>query len=306
MNAERQILVSVIIPSYKSDKTIADTVESVTTQQCGFDFEIIVVNSSNDRTADIIRQHFPGVTLIQLPQRTLAAKARNLGAKKAKGRFFAFIDSDCLIKKNWLQMLIDSYSTSYCGVGGPIENANPDTAVSWAGYLLEFSDFFSTTTPMAKKHVASGNLLVHRKTFFEVNGFPENFHFAQEDRLFSWMICKKSGRPFLFHPDIIIFHNHRQGIGEFLHHQYQIGRGGAEILRKTDLPGSELVRHRLLINLLLPLLPFKKLGRCLLRTIRYRPRLLLARPQIILLMLLGQIYWTVGFGERINTTSPTT
>ncbi len=295
------ITVSVVIPCYNSTDTIVPTLAALTSQKTAFNYQVIVVNSSADATPDMVRQRFPEVELVQLSQRASAAKARNLGAAEATGRFIAFLDSDCLVTTDWLQMMVDNFNADYSGIGGPIENGNPESAISWAGYLLEFSDFFPCTNPVPVAHIPSGNLLLPLKTFIEAAGFPEDFHFAQEDRLFSWTLSRKTGKAFLFHPDIKVFHSHRAGVRQFLRHQYQIGRGGAEILKITDLPGSGLVRKQpLLTALLLPFVALRKLCRCLGRGVRHNPKPLFSKPHIIAAMGMGQLCWMAGFARQLS------
>jgi glycosyltransferase involved in cell wall biosynthesis len=298
---DKDILVSVVIPSFNAESTIAATLTSVAGQQCDFPFEVIVVDSSADSTPQIISKRFPQVKCIHRQEKTPAAAARNLGARSASGKYIAFLDSDCVVDEEWLQMMMENYNEDYCGIGGPICNSNPETAISWAGFLLEFSDFFPSTKPIEVEHIPSGNLLLTLRSFLDSGGFPEEFHFAQEDRLFSWLLSRKTGKTFLFHPEIKVFHSQREGLRKFLLHQHQIGRGGAELLKITDLPGSNLVRkHPLLTLFILPFVALRKLGRCLGRAIRLQQQLFFAKPQIIPLMVLGQLFWMCGFGKGLN------
>ena len=111
-------VVSVIIPCYQSAHTITAVLAGIQRQQFNHPYEIIVVNSSADATEKIIKAQFSSVKLIQLHHRTLAAAARNIGAGHAKGEILAFLDADCLVSDNWLNIAMDSISSSYCSLGG--------------------------------------------------------------------------------------------------------------------------------------------------------------------------------------------
>src|SRR5690242_5985161 len=61
---------SVIIPSYCSARTISACLMALLRQDIQLSYEIIVVDSSPDETADLVRGDFPQVRLIHLPQKT--------------------------------------------------------------------------------------------------------------------------------------------------------------------------------------------------------------------------------------------
>lgn len=291
--------VSVVIPCHNSDDTIADTLEALSRQRGEFRYEVIVVNSSNDLTPEIINEKFPWVKLIQLKDKTAAGVSRNVGAEKATGKFIAFVDSDCTVGSRWLEKMLQYYSSDYCGIGGPVENADPEDLISSAGHILEFSEFYIQREFLAVDHIPSGNLFLLRKTFDESGGFPERL-FPQEDRFFSWKLRRQTGKRFLFHPEIKVRHHHRTTLKSFLNHQALIGRAGAEILKVTDLPGSGMIRHKLLVNVLLPLFPLRKLARCVFRTLRWKPREILMRPQVLPILCLGMFFWMLGFFRAAN------
>jgi GT2 family glycosyltransferase len=296
-----ECLVSVIIPSYHSDSTIGRTLNAVSTQEGEFGYETIVVNSSEDSTPDIIRDNYPHVKLIQLDERTPPGRARNVGAGTACGRYLSFLDSDCIVECDWLKQLIYHYSDEYCAIGGPIENANPDSLISRAGYILEFSDFLAHGSRRGLNHIPAGNLMLPKETFESINGFPEEYSHAQEDRLFSWQLTQKTSKKLLFHPGIGVKHHHRTDLKDYLIHQYNIGRGGAEILKHSGYRGSGIINRKWLVNLLLPAFPLVKLSRCLCRTLRWRPEEIWKEPQILLLLDLGMLFWTIGFAKQANT-----
>lgn len=94
-------LVSVIMPTYNSAKTIADSVFSIVNQTYE-DLELIIIDDcSRDNTVDIIKKEFNDNRIIvkRLSLNSGAGIARNEGIKLAKGRFIAFCDSD----DRWLQ-----------------------------------------------------------------------------------------------------------------------------------------------------------------------------------------------------------
>ncbi|MEM5829583.1 MAG: glycosyltransferase family 2 protein [Candidatus Aenigmatarchaeota archaeon] len=87
-------LVSIVIPTYNSEKTLAKCLESIKNQSYN-NIEVIVVDSSSsDRTVKISKEF--GVDIIQTNWKLLGA--RYLGFEKSKGSFILMMDSDQILK----------------------------------------------------------------------------------------------------------------------------------------------------------------------------------------------------------------
>ncbi|MBR2262087.1 MAG: glycosyltransferase [Paludibacteraceae bacterium] len=112
-----EMLVSVIIPAYNTEKYIARCLDSV----CGQTYknlEIIVVNDgSKDNTSSIIASYAERdkrIIFINLTENIGNGKGRNLAIKKTKGEYICFVDSDDFITPDMIQCLVDKVrSTSY-------------------------------------------------------------------------------------------------------------------------------------------------------------------------------------------------
>jgi glycosyltransferase involved in cell wall biosynthesis len=83
-------LVSIIIPTYNSGRTLAKCLASIKSQTYK-NVEIIVVdNFSTDKTQDIANDY--GAEVLQL--KSERTRAKNFGTRRAKGEYVCFIDSD--------------------------------------------------------------------------------------------------------------------------------------------------------------------------------------------------------------------
>jgi glycosyltransferase involved in cell wall biosynthesis len=91
-------LLSVVIPCFNVAPFIEECVKHLLSHPV--DAEILLVdNASEDDTwltLEIIKQTYPQVSLFQQPEKGACA-ARNLGLKKARGRFIKFLDADDLV-----------------------------------------------------------------------------------------------------------------------------------------------------------------------------------------------------------------
>lgn len=98
-------LVSVVVPTYNSEETIRETLESILNQTYSH-FEIIITDdASNDNTVSIINSiKDRRVKLYELNKNSGAGVARNKSIRMAKGKYIAFCDSDDLWTVNKLEM----------------------------------------------------------------------------------------------------------------------------------------------------------------------------------------------------------
>ncbi|MDR5687008.1 glycosyltransferase family 2 protein [Morganella morganii] len=88
-------LISIIMPAYNASKYIAESIDSVLTQD-NKNFELIIIDDNSlDNTVDIINKYNdPRITLISNPDNYGVSEARNIGIRKANGKYIAFLDSD--------------------------------------------------------------------------------------------------------------------------------------------------------------------------------------------------------------------
>ena len=113
-------LVSIIMPSYNTERYIGDSIRSVLAQTYS-DWELIIVDDcSTDRTDDIVGGflHDTRIRYIKNEKNSGAAMSRNRALREARGRWIAFLDSDDLWLPDKLEHQIDfmeqhGYSFSY-------------------------------------------------------------------------------------------------------------------------------------------------------------------------------------------------
>lgn len=110
-----QELVSIITPAYNSGRFIGMAIESVQNQTYSFWEMLIADDGSVDETKDIVDQYAQNdgrIVWIPSEKNTGAAGARNRAIKLAKGRYFAFLDSDDQWKKNKLEKQLNFMKVS--------------------------------------------------------------------------------------------------------------------------------------------------------------------------------------------------
>ncbi len=111
--------VSVIVPSYNSEKYIAETLDCLLAQTLG-DIEIIAVNDgSTDSTPDIIDSYCKKHANIRRidQENSGVSAARNNGLEHSAGEFVLFLDSDDLITADTLELFYNRLTETGADVG---------------------------------------------------------------------------------------------------------------------------------------------------------------------------------------------
>ncbi len=288
-------MVSVIIPSYNSEKTIASCLLSLKSQTYEGDYEIILVDSSDDGTPQIVKERFPEIDFYHFERKTDPGTARNYGIEKSHGEIICFIDSDCEAASDWLDQLISIHeSYPYEGVGGSVANGNePDAEVAWAGYMAEFREFLPEYPPREVEHIPTCNISYKREVFERFGKFNPSFY-PQEDLEFNYRLRENGGTIF-FNPAARVYHNHRTGFRPFLQHQKRVGKVTSQLLRILPLEGAFLARNRWLALMGVPILPIVKFWRTIKIFRKWKPELLIKHPMAVLILAIGLIPWTWGF-----------
>ena len=208
-NQKAHELVSVIIPFYNSSKTILETLQSVEKQTYPA-IEIIVVNDGSDEeNRQYLKQimtDYPHVQLVEQNNKGLPA-ARNAGARVARGVYFTFLDSDDIIKPDYLRACVEAL------------HAHPRAKVAYTR-----AEFFGARTGEfllapydGIKSLLQGNripnavALQHSKDFWEVGGFDESFR-THEDWEYWIRLLQDDNAEVICVPDILfMYRKHDDG-----------------------------------------------------------------------------------------------
>ncbi len=154
-------MISVIIPAYNEEKYIAKTLNSIKKQD--FNPELIVVcNGCTDNTYKIAKKYTNKV--FNLKEKNVS-KARNHGAKKAKGEILVFLDADTYLDDNCLEKIYESLNSS--AVIGTCKGI-PDSKKLIYRILLGIKNSFYLT------YWVNGILFCKKDVFKRINGFNEN------------------------------------------------------------------------------------------------------------------------------------
>lgn len=191
-----KINLSIIIVNFNTLDLVVDCIKSIKKYTKDIKFEIIVINNhpqSNDyKKLKKLYQREDEIKILKSPNHGFGA-ANNIGAKKARGEFLLFLNSDTLIIDDSLQKLIHILNNNpKMGAISPLLY-NPDGKLQKYAFG-DFQSLLSVTWRKRKKlnpnrnkkityiNLISGAAMMIRKATFErVGGFDERFFMYFED-----------------------------------------------------------------------------------------------------------------------------
>jgi glycosyltransferase involved in cell wall biosynthesis len=194
--------VSVIVPAYNAQLTIAEAVTSALAQTYR-PLEVVVVDDGSvDNTADVVRQGFEEhVRLISAPHRGRGA-ARNTGLAAGRGDYIQFLDADDVLEPGKVETQVAFLETNpqYGVAYGPVDYfAAEDPSHRWR--LVPQGGY--PTGDVLACMVDNGLLLpisavVRASVVREVGGFDEALQSNEDWDL--WLRIAASGMQFAFFP----------------------------------------------------------------------------------------------------------
>ncbi len=207
-------LISVIIPLYNAEETIAGALDSIRQQTEGR-FEIIVVNDgSTDNSVDEVytfKKINPElhITIIDKPHEGVSA-TRNIGLRIATGNYIAFLDADdaWYPEKTIKQLAVLDHTGDIDVVGclhSPLEKQKSNKKFAALRRIVSkdmlFRNFFQTSTIMMKRKV------------FETTGyFERSISYGEERRYF--LCASKVFSCVLINENLINYGNGKRGFGQ--------------------------------------------------------------------------------------------
>lgn len=222
-------LVSVVIPVYDAETTLAATLDSVLSQD-GVDLDVVVVDDgSTDGTPDVLAAYADRVRVVRIENSGGPSRPRNVGFENARAERVAVFDSDDLMEPGKLARQMRAL------------DAHPDAGfvcsdfrvIDETGRLLveRFLDTYQVFRRLAAptddprvlrlpaekawshlldtNFVGTSSVLTHRDLVRELGGFNEAYRNA--DDIDMWLRIARSGRDVVFVDEVLHAYRKVQG-----------------------------------------------------------------------------------------------
>jgi len=223
---------SVIIVNYNTKYHLENCLESVVKNADGLQYEVIVVdNASSDGSADMLKDKFTQIKLIQNTKNTGFAKANNQGIKIAKGRYVLLLNSDTIVIKGCFEKMVKFMDQNpKVGISGcKVLNNDLSLQLSVFHFPTMLTELLFFTKDIIKgfwdpiKHwkymkywghnsirevdcVAGAFLFIKSQVFERVGMLDENIFMYYEDAEFCSRTKKETNFKVYFYPNTEIIH----------------------------------------------------------------------------------------------------
>lgn len=246
---EDKYLFSVIVPTFNRSDEIQELLASLRLQTISSnEFEIIIVDDgSTDNTEQIIQQFIDDsefdIKFIKQDHKG-PGEARNLGMENAQGRYYIFVDSDCIADENWLLNCKHGIQEiNPAGFGGP-DKVLPNFLPVQKAIDYSMTSFITTggirghsEKKISKYYPRSFNMGVRSDIVKKIGGMGKLRH--GQDIEFSHRVIS-TGEPVIKISDAIVYHKRRIGIKKFYKQVFNWGVARIN-LYKIDSGMLELV-----------------------------------------------------------------
>ncbi len=229
-------MLTAVVISRDDESRIERTVRSIVEQACDEPFEVVVVTSGTDRTAEIVRSRFPGVRVVALDHPALPGEARNAGLRFARGDYVSFPGSHVSLPPGSFAARIRAHDAGWTMVTGTTTNGT-DTPAGWAAFFLDHSSVLAGRGS-EELSAAPAHCSYERRALLAVGGFPDDVR-AGEDTAVNHDLFTRGYSAFRAADVPLIHHNRCTTPWRLVRHHFGRGRALAQFLRSRDRPASE-------------------------------------------------------------------
>jgi glycosyltransferase involved in cell wall biosynthesis len=225
-----EIKFSIIIPVYNRPDEMKELLDSLSVQTYT-DFELVVIeDGSSIKSEELCDSYRDKISISYYYKENEGPSiGRNYGLARAKGNYFLFFDSDCILPAHYMETihreLTDNFVDCYGGPDGAMDDFSDfQKAVSYA-----MTSFFTTggirggKKQVHKFHPRSFNLGFSKAVYEDTGGFPVTTMHPGEDMVFAIEVIKRGFETRLVR-DVYVFHKRRISFKKFYKQVFGFGK----------------------------------------------------------------------------------
>jgi O-antigen biosynthesis protein len=223
--------ISVVIVNYNVRDLLESCLHSVVSALEAVPGEILVVdNASDDGSADMVRQKFPGAVLIESDRNLGFARANNLALARARGAYLLLLNPDTLVQEDTLQTMLSFFEThpatgmAGCKILTPDGSLEPACRRSFPSPWVAFTKLAGLGTLFRRSRIfarynltyldedatyevdaISGSfMLLRREVYAQIGGLDESYFMYGEDLDWCYRVQKAGWRIHYVHATKIV------------------------------------------------------------------------------------------------------
>ncbi|HEV8712233.1 MAG TPA: glycosyltransferase [Candidatus Binatia bacterium] len=300
VNNRRAPDLSVVIVTPDCYQTIRKTIRHLRAQTVKDRLEIVIVAPSADTLAleESELREFCQFRVVEVGMIRSIGEANAVGVRHASAAMVALTEDHVSPDPGWAEALLAAHQEPWAAVGPEVRNANPESLISWADFLIGYGPWSEPATAGEMEHLPGHNSSYKRTILLDYG--PELPTLLQAESVLHWDLRAKGYRLYI-EPKAKIAHLNFTLWSTWLPAQFYSGRLFAAVrarrwslLRRLFYTGGAL------------LIPPVRLSRLLRQRPRSsgRPRMLWLRavPVLILGLVVSALGEMIGYSLRAGDT----
>ena len=249
VNGRTPTLISVVVIGLNEEKRLKASLEAVFTHSPkACNLEVIYVDSgSTDQSVDIASS-ISGVNVLHLKGgKPSAARARNVGLRRARGQYVQLVDGDSVIQPGWLDKALHAMESDpgiSCVFGHCVE-MYPQQSIYMKVCGLDWH-----MTP-GERRLCGGNSLWRMSVIAENNFFDENIRLGEEPEL-CYRVRQKGGRILCIDAPMVTHDLGMHSFGQYWQRSINSGKAYASIAMRFRKNTEKMWLREMLINFVEP------------------------------------------------------
>ncbi|HVG30756.1 MAG TPA: glycosyltransferase [Pyrinomonadaceae bacterium] len=160
---------SVVLVTPDRYETVRKTVLHLRAQTVSRRVELIICAPSEGQLGLVGSEVdcFMRVRVVEVGEVRRVARAKVAGVAAASAPVVAFAEDHCFPSPDWAARLIEAHGRGWAAVGPAMLNANPRTALSWAGLYLNYGNCLDSSPAGASPHLPWHNISYRRDVLLE-------------------------------------------------------------------------------------------------------------------------------------------
>ncbi len=210
--------VSIIIPVYNQFHYTYACLKSIAQNSGDVAYETLIADDCSTDLTEQIGEIISGVRVVRTKENLRFLRNCNHAAKKAKGKYFLFLNNDTQVQENWLQPLVDLMEKDEKNgmVGSKL--IYPDGKLQEAGGIVwkdasawNYGHLDDPTKPeymyvKEADYISGAAIMIRAELWRKLGGFDELFapaYYEDTDLAFA---VRKAGYKVLFQPASVVIH----------------------------------------------------------------------------------------------------
>lgn len=243
------VSISAIVVVPESIENFKVTLLHLSRQTIAHQMEIVVILPDRKfiNENDLLVKSFFDIQMIEVGEMSSIAQAKVTGVRQAKSALVVMTEDHSYPEPGWAEALVAAHRRPFAAVGPQLQNANPDSMVSWADFYIAYGEWVDHRAPIFTRHLPGHNSCYKRQILLDYGEELERL--LEAESILHWDL-KQKGHELLLETAAKTHHLNFSYWHIWIPVQFHSGRIFAATRAHSWNPGK-----RLLFSIASPLIP---------------------------------------------------